>query len=168
MKKSILFVAMLLTTCSLLAQHDHHSAASEKTYAAPTFGNASLGNAYTQYIELKNALVSSDAASARKAATLLQKSLKSVPGGQPASGQAAKISATADLSAQRESFTLLSDEMAALVKATKLTSGAVYVEYCPMANNNKGAVWLSNEKEIRNPYFGDKMLKCGSVKETVQ
>jgi hypothetical protein len=37
-----------------------------------------------------------------------------------------------------------------------------------MVNNNQGAFWLSNEKEIKNPYFGDMMLKCGSIKETLQ
>jgi hypothetical protein len=46
--------------------------------------------------------------------------------------------------------------------------GSVYVAYCPMANNNEGANWLSNDKEIKNPYFGDKMLRCGSVMETIQ
>jgi Cu(I)/Ag(I) efflux system membrane fusion protein len=38
-----------------------------------------------------------------------------------------------------------------------------YIQKCPMANNNKGAVWLSMEEEIRNPYYGDAMLTCGSV-----
>ena len=48
-----------------------------------------------------------------------------------------------------------------------ITSGAIYKQYCPMAFNNTGAYWLSSEKEIRNPYFGDAMLSCGSVKETI-
>jgi Cu(I)/Ag(I) efflux system membrane fusion protein len=39
----------------------------------------------------------------------------------------------------------------------------VYVQHCPMADNNKGADWLSLEKEIRNPYFGSSMLTCGEV-----
>jgi hypothetical protein len=54
------------------------------------------------------------------------------------------------------------------VKSSKVVSGSLFVEYCPMANNNEGGFWLSNEKEIKNPYFGDMMLKCGSVKETIQ
>jgi hypothetical protein len=58
--------------------------------------------------------------------------------------------------------------MKSLVKASKLSMGSIYVEYCPMANDNEGAYWLSNEKQIKNPYFGDAMLKCGSVKETIQ
>jgi Cu(I)/Ag(I) efflux system membrane fusion protein len=39
----------------------------------------------------------------------------------------------------------------------------IYVQHCPMADNNKGADWLSTEKEIRNPYFGSSMLTCGEV-----
>jgi len=42
-----------------------------------------------------------------------------------------------------------------------------YYQYCPMAFDNKGAYWISNETEIRNPYFGEKMLKCGENKDTL-
>ncbi|PCJ23024.1 MAG: efflux transporter periplasmic adaptor subunit [Flavobacteriales bacterium] len=44
---------------------------------------------------------------------------------------------------------------------------SLYIQFCPMANDNKGGYWLSTEKKIKNPYFGKKMLKCGSVKETL-
>jgi Cu(I)/Ag(I) efflux system membrane fusion protein len=37
-----------------------------------------------------------------------------------------------------------------------------------MAFNDKGAYWLSDKEAIRNPYFGDKMLTCGSVEETLR
>jgi len=43
----------------------------------------------------------------------------------------------------------------------------VYKQYCPMAFDGKGAFWLSSSEEIRNPYYGDKMLKCGRVEETI-
>ncbi|PID69752.1 MAG: hypothetical protein CR989_00130 [Flavobacteriales bacterium] len=36
-----------------------------------------------------------------------------------------------------------------------------------MANNDKGAVWLSHSTEVLNPYYGDKMLKCGLVVDTI-
>lgn len=39
----------------------------------------------------------------------------------------------------------------------------VFVQHCPMADQNKGADWLSVQKNIRNPYFGDAMLTCGST-----
>ncbi len=44
----------------------------------------------------------------------------------------------------------------------------IYIQHCPMADNNKGADWLSLNKAIKNPYFGDKMLHCGSVIKVVE
>ena len=41
----------------------------------------------------------------------------------------------------------------------------LYLDFCPMANNNKGGFWLNIEKEIKNPYFGSSILKCVSVKK---
>lgn len=67
---------------------------------------------------------------------------------------------------QREHFEALSTDMTDLV-ALLGTDKVIYQDYCPMANNNKGANWLSEVKEIKNPYFGSKMLKCGSVKKQI-
>jgi Cu(I)/Ag(I) efflux system membrane fusion protein len=36
-----------------------------------------------------------------------------------------------------------------------------------MANEGKGGYWLSSQEEIMNPYYGDDMLHCGEVKETI-
>jgi hypothetical protein len=68
---------------------------------------------------------------------------------------------------QREHFETLSKDVYDLVK----TFGAgetMYKDFCPMYNNNKGAAWLSETKEIKNPYLGKKMTTCGEVKETIQ
>jgi len=54
-----------------------------------------------------------------------------------------------------------------MVKSFKITDTAVYYDYCPMAFDNKGGFWLSEQKAIANPYFGKKMMTCGSVKETL-
>ena len=43
------------------------------------------------------------------------------------------------------------------------TSKKLYQAYCPMYNNNKGAQWLSDSREIQNPYYGSEMMKCGEV-----
>ena len=59
-------------------------------------------------------------------------------------------------------------EMANFVKIRELKEGKVYLGYCPMANGNTGGSWLAASSEIRNPYFGDKMLKCGSIKEVIE
>ena len=81
---------------------------------------------------------------------------------------ASKITAAPDIEVQRSLFSNLSNEMIAKVKAIGLQSGAVYVEHCPMALNDKGASWLSNKKEIRNPYYGESMMDCGEIKETLK
>lgn len=47
-----------------------------------------------------------------------------------------------------------------------ISGGEMYMQYCPMAFNNKGAYWFASDKEIMNPYFGEEMLHCGGVKET--
>ena len=44
----------------------------------------------------------------------------------------------------------------------------LFVEFCPMADNDRGANWLSKNKEIKNPYFGTSMLKCGEVKDEIK
>ena len=44
----------------------------------------------------------------------------------------------------------------------------LYVQYCPMANDDKGATWVSMEEEIINPYFGDMMLHCGNVEYIIE
>lgn len=67
---------------------------------------------------------------------------------------------------QREHLEALSTDMTDLV-ALLGTDKVIYQDYCPMANNNKGANWLSEVKEIKNPYFGSKMLKCGSIKKQI-
>jgi hypothetical protein len=62
----------------------------------------------------------------------------------------------------------MSKDMAVLIKQDGLSSGELYVAFCPMAFNNKGATWISTSKEIRNPYFGEKMLGCGEVQGTIK
>ena len=72
-----------------------------------------------------------------------------------------------DIKHQRSHFILMSEDMYSLVK----TFGAglpLYHDHCPMANDNKGAMWISEMKEIKNPYFGASMLTCGSVEEVIQ
>jgi len=72
-----------------------------------------------------------------------------------------------DIKHQRSHFILMSEDMYALVK-TFGGGRPLYHDHCPMANDNKGALWISELKEIRNPYFGASMLTCGSVEEVIQ
>jgi len=67
---------------------------------------------------------------------------------------------------KRSHFSVVSNKTTkAIEKFGNNTNNTVYLEFCPMAFDNKGAFWISKDKEIKNPYFGDKMLKCGEVKK---
>ncbi|QEC69721.1 DUF3347 domain-containing protein [Panacibacter ginsenosidivorans] len=69
---------------------------------------------------------------------------------------------------QREHFDLLSKDMADLVKTLGTGGQTLYKDFCPMYNNKKGAYWLSETKEIKNPYLGKAMPACGVMKEEIK
>ncbi len=75
-----------------------------------------------------------------------------------------KINETQDIEAQRKQFHFLSSTLINTVQAFGTNSNNFHVQFCPMALDDSGADWIALEKEIRNPYFGSKMLKCGIVK----
>jgi hypothetical protein len=72
-----------------------------------------------------------------------------------------------DIDHQREHFTMMSEDVYDLVK-TFGGGQTLYHDHCPMANDNKGAMWLSEMKEVKNPYFGGKMNECVKVMEVIK
>lgn len=139
---------------------------------------SSLQELLRQYLDLKNQLVESNAANAQKSATVLngkienlaaqalsEKEAKAFTSLKDALSKHAKeLSSQADLAKQRVSFAGLSQSMIDLFKIVSVKESSLYVDYCPM----KKAYWLSTEKTIRNPYYGNAMLSCGSIKETIK
>ena len=125
-------------------------------------------NIFSEYVILKNALVKADQKLSQKAAVDLQKSLANFEGCEPTAEVAGKIAASSNLTDQRKSFTTLSADLIALMKSAEIEKGTIYVQHCPMANKGDGGDWLSTEKEIRNPYYGDEMLECGNVTEELK
>lgn len=131
----------------------------------------STAPALSAYYGVKNALVATDAAKAKTQATTLVAALGKVGSATlsaadkkalaSAKTSAATISQTTEVAAQRKAFETLSTNMIMLVKATK--PAKTYVQYCPMVK----ASWLSDSKDIKNPYYGNQMLTCGSVKEEI-
>ena len=134
------------------------------------------------YLQIKNALTATKATEAGNAAksmfdamkgfdkSLLSADQKKVYDAQEAGlkENAEHISnSTNDIERQREHFSNMSDGMYALVKAFG-GGKTLYHDHCPMAKDGKGAMWLSENKEIKNPYFGDKMMECGSVEEEIE
>ena len=68
---------------------------------------------------------------------------------------------------QREHLEMLSKDVYDITKSFG-AGKTMYKIYCPMYNNNKGAYWLAESKEVRNPYFGSKMLTCGEIQEELK
>ena len=71
-----------------------------------------------------------------------------------------------DIGHQREHFESLTTDMNDLITLLG-TNKTLYQDFCPMYNNNKGGLWLSETKEIKNPYYGHKMLKCGKMQKQI-
>lgn len=148
---------------------------------AQTNNNQPVSKVFAAYINLKNALVTNDGKTARASAKTMLEEIAKVPMNSMSSEQhtiwmkyqkklsydATHISETDELEHHREHFMSLSKNMYALVKVFP-TSTPVYYQFCPMANSNKGAYWLSEQEKISNPYYGGKMNSCPSTKETIQ
>ena len=125
------------------------------------------------YLKVKDALLASDAPQTVVSAKATLEALNAIPTSnlgkmeQEHFNASVKmleaIAAKTNLNNQRSHFVLLNEHLVALVSAFSTLENTLYVQQCPMANNNQGAVWLSKEKDIRNPYFGAAMLKCGST-----
>ena len=73
-----------------------------------------------------------------------------------------------DMQNQRMDFANFNTVFHESIKQFGLTDVIIYYQYCPMAVDGKGAYWLSDTKEISNPYFGDEMPKCGETRETLK
>ena len=122
----------------------------------------------TAYILLKDAFVATDYEAAKVAAGTLK---EVVPGNVDAAFEKALLSVTdsiisaGNVGEQRERFEQLSILMYALAENGQFEGRTIYKQFCPMAFDNKGAYWLSLDENILNPYFGDKMLRCGYVEE---
>lgn len=119
------------------------------------------------YLEVKDALVQTNSKNASLAASEMVKILegKTDELSKELLADASAISKSSEMKLQRKHFDALSQNMYEYVKKTGEKERTVYKQFCPMAFNNTGAFWLAAEKEINNPYFGDMMLHCGSVKE---
>jgi hypothetical protein len=137
--------------------------AQQKETAAANTDNSAGKLAIAAYIELKDALVESSIEKAQAAAAKVSEYLGKH---EVIKAQAAIITESSDIDAHRAAFETMSVSLYDNLKAEG-SATLLYKQYCPMAFNNTGAFWLSDKEEIRNPYFGDKMLKCGSVKETI-
>ena len=162
------------TADAKLEKHEGHDTGNIVQSATPitstpfTLQDQGIHAIFQQYTQLTTALTNSNFADAKIAANAIEAGAKEVTGAGSVASTAAKITNAADIETQRNAYATLSNKIIELVKQSGLNNGELYVDYCPMALNDKGASWLSTQKEIKNPYFGEKMMTCGEIKETIR
>ena len=143
--------------------------------------NTNIKKVLDAYIQLKDALVKTDGTSSSSASKTLLTAIQEVNMSElntetytqwmkvvnDLKEDAEHISDTKEITHQRDHFMSLSTNLYSVIKVSKLGT-PVFYEFCPMANKGKGANWLSLENKIKNPYYGNQMLTCGKVVETIQ
>ena len=122
------------------------------------------------YLKIKDALVSTDPSAASFAAEGL---LFDFEGNEDALIEklfleVKLIAKSDDIEQQRIYFEGLSSNIYTLAKNSDFEGMTIYQQFCPMAFENKGAYWISDEEKVYNPYFGDKMLRCGRITEVLE
>jgi len=147
--------------------------------------NQSFDQLLSAYLQVKDALVASDTNLVNKAAAELLVAADSLKTEEIKGDSTGALKATAkdfaltingsakgilgevDIENKRKDFELITDALYNLIRTVKYSGKKVYYNFCPMAFNDKGAYWMSTESEIRNPYFGNKMLTCGNVTDSL-
>ncbi|RYG25175.1 MAG: DUF3347 domain-containing protein [Chitinophagaceae bacterium] len=148
--------------------------------------NESFDLMLSAYFEVKDALVASDTVKANAGALKLSTAseglkVDEISGDSSGviretalsfsgtiTGSAQALAGESTLENKRKEFEMISDALWSLTRTVKYEGPKVYYQFCPMAFENKGAYWMSREANIRNPYFGDKMLTCGSTQDSLE
>lgn len=165
-------------TGNTMQGHSEHSQENDNTNMQEA---SQLKAVLDNYFALKDALVKTDGNTASASGAALLTALDAVEMGKlkmdehtiwmkiekALKNDAQHIKENKDTEHQREHFISLSKNMYELIKAAK-PAETVYYQFCPMANDGKGANWLSKESAIKNPYYGSQMLSCGKTVETIK
>ena len=153
-----------------------NSMASEKVEVSAAYEKAFMPSVKA-YLELKDALVKSDVKLSAEKSKAFRKALEQLTISQRKEADlywavlhktSKSINENTPIERHRKSFQVISNHIIELVQNFKNLEEQLTVQFCPMADNNKGAYWISDEEQIRNPYFGDAMLTCGEVKQIVK
>lgn len=160
---------------------DHKMEMSNTISVTETQKTNQLQPVFDSYFELKDALVKTDGNNASVKATELLTAINNVKMDKldmevhmvwmkvlnDLKEHSEHIADTNDIKHQRDHFMDLSKNIYDLIKVSKQEK-PTYYQHCPMANDGKGADWLSKENAIKNPYYGSQMLTCGKTVETLK
>lgn len=160
---------ILLAACNRSGQRNNEGVdTTDLSAEGIVLENDTLSEAFAAYIAVKDALVASDSKLAGEASNNLSEHLKRIHGCENTAVLAQELANTNDLGLQRSAFAHISTDLIAMYQHTSLNAGKIYVIHCPMYQNRTGADWLSTSSEVKNPYFGEEMLTCGSVTQEIE
>lgn len=157
-------------------ENTKHSIVNERIVVSKKF-QEQLKNVVENYITLKDGLVNDDSKKAKVAAAAVVSSLAKIDVKLVSDKKALKqwekleseikvaansIATETDIKTQRDHFLNLSSNLISAVEIFGINKN-VYLQFCPMADDNKGAYWLSKDENVLNPYFGKAMHTCGNV-----
>lgn len=172
---TILTIIMFLASCgdaskkqdNKMSEPEEIEAKKENTpeIAYVVFTDGMTGKVFQNYQQIRVALVNSNPDEVNIAAGNLAESFAGER--EEMKSMAIAMANTKDIEKQRELFSQFTEKVEPLFKES-ISEGAIYKQFCPMAFEGKGGYWISNSEEIRNPYYGEKMLKCGKVTETIK
>jgi len=167
------------------AEHAHHGAGKPKRprtiLVVPEAFRAQFAKVFDSYFAASDALAGDDFEKALAASKAIRKALQAVDAAVLDEQARGNWQAHAEIFAKlldgaaaakgieplRGDFALLSDQMMVLASTFGPPGRTIYQIRCPMAFNNRGATWLQADQEVRNPYFGASMLRCGGVIDTL-
>ena len=158
-------ITIFLASCGDTNKKQETKMNTEAEIADTSFSDGMTGKVFQNYQQVRIALVNSDAEEVNMAAGNLAESFAGER--EEMKSMALAMADTKDIEKQRELFSQFTEKVEPLFKES-ISEGAIYKQFCPMAFEGKGGYWISNAEEIRNPYYGEKMLKCGKVTETIK
>ncbi|MDT0686199.1 efflux RND transporter periplasmic adaptor subunit [Autumnicola psychrophila] len=153
----------------------------DETFKLPEEARNKAAAVLENYLQLKDALVNDDFDAAKEAATSLAQKLANIdPERFPQEAgntmihfkaqlqtRNKAVAAAGNIAEMRSNFDELSEVMINFVSTFGPVDHQLFVQHCPMADNDRGADWLSLSREIRNPYYGEAMLTCGEVSKEI-
>lgn len=155
----VLLPLLCLSMLGLASCQSDESAndAAPSTYLKASYSDDAIG----QYLMLKDALVSNNLDVAKEAASMMQIHLDPAEVMEEFTDALEHLIAAPDMQVARKAFFLMSQSYMEYLHGESPLGHDLYLQFCPMAFDNAGAIWISEDKDILNPYFGDEMLTCG-------
>ena len=178
----LLLIVFLFAKCDTEEPHNHHNHQSaqdaellkdiqDNNQAMSKIDDRTFQTLLIGYLDLNQAMVDSDRKAAQSVASRLNINLTRLDSGNNLTVINKEVEAILeadDIARQREHFKPLSEQLYQLILTNPGQKIPLYKQYCPMAFDGKGAFWLSDNIEIENPYYGQQMLNCGTIQDTLK